>query len=357
MTIIGCVGQGFVGGSLTTVFSERNVRVFCYDKSGKIAPGGDVPHRWDLKPLENFFITNIAPNIEASPSLNPELLEASIDSLKEFGKELKSNPAGSVKELVVNSEQWEEHSKIYFVCVPTPMKESGECDTSIVESVLDELASVPGERIAVIKSTVPPGSTEKWNKKYKEQKLQVVFSPEFLREASALDDMRNQDRIIIGGPKKATKKVRELFMSAFPNTPIHRTNSTNAEMVKYITNCFLAVKVSFANEIYQLCESMENKGVDIDYDRTIELAILDKRLGDSHWKVPGPMPADDGSGKLSLGFGGSCFIKDLNALISLAKTYEVDPKVMENAWFKNLEVRPARDWEKLVGRAVSKKEK
>ena len=85
----------------------------------------------------------------------------------------------------------------------------------------------------------------------------------------------------------------------------------------------------------------------------IEYATFDKRLGASHWKVPGPMPADD-TGEPAFGFGGSCFVKDLNALMFQAKKLGVDPKVMRGVWDKNLEVRPEKDWENLIGRAVSK---
>jgi UDPglucose 6-dehydrogenase len=113
----------------------------------------------------------------------------------------------------------------------------------------------------------------------------------------------------------------------------------SAEMVKYVANCFLATKVSFANEIYQIC-----KAIGVDYNGVIETAMLDNRLGTSHWKVPGP----DGH----FGFGLTCFPKDLNALIKLAELNGVDPKVMKAVWEKNLEVRPERDWELMKGRAV-----
>jgi UDPglucose 6-dehydrogenase len=101
----------------------------------------------------------------------------------------------------------------------------------------------------------------------------------------------------------------------------------------------LATKVSFANEIYQICKEMG-----VDYNTVISTATLDKRLGKSHWKVPGP----DGH----YGFGLTCFPKDLNALIRLAESHGVDAKVMKAAWEKNLEVRPERDWEQMKGRAV-----
>lgn len=316
MKSIACVGQGFVGGSLTTVFSERKIPVFVYDKAGKIAPGGI-----DLVDYED----------EAANVRTP------------------------IHNFVLACEDELTFSGIYFVCLPTPMFEDGSADVTIVEGVLKELAAIPGNRIAVVKSTVPPGSTEKWNSMFESSGLRVVFNPEFLREATALDDMRNQTRIILGGPRPHINKVKELFQSAFSNVPVIKTSSTTAEMVKYVTNIHLAVKVSLANEFFQICEALDKKGANIDYDKVIEYALHDERLGQSHWRVPGPMPADD-SGDPAFGFGGSCFVKDISALMSVARVLGIDPKVMNGAWEKNLEVRPQRDWEKLVGRAVSKKD-
>lgn len=308
---IAVIGQGFVGGSLTTVFTERGVSVFAYDKSGRYAPG----------------------------------------ALGCPGGAGAGFP-DSISELIGDNEGAPGFSNVYFVCVPTPMREDGSADLSIVESVLEDLAFVPGERIAVIKSTVPPGSTESWNKRYNEKGLYVIFNPEFLTEANALDDMRNQNRIILGGPRPHINVVKNVFQTAFPSVPIIKTSSTTAEMVKYVTNIHLAVKVSLANEFYQICQALDKNDSNIDYDKVIEYALHDDRLGRSHWKVPGPMPSDD-TGELVFGFGGSCFVKDINALMSQAKSLGVDPKVMRGAWEKNLEVRPGRDWEKLKGRAIS----
>jgi UDPglucose 6-dehydrogenase len=167
--------------------------------------------------------------------------------------------------------------------------------------------------------------------------------------------MREQNRIILGGPRPYINTVRNIFQRAFPKVPIVKTSSTTAEMVKYVTNCMLAVKVSFANEVSQICEALDNNGLNIDYDKVVEYAKFDRRLGDSHWSVPGPVPTHDG--RHVRGFGGHCFPKDINALMSVARQYNIDPKVMQAAWEKNLEVRGPddRDWEKQVGRAVSKR--
>ena len=231
-----------------------------------------------------------------------------------------------------------DESDVIFVCVPTPMKKDGSCDISIVESVIDEIEDVDiSGKIVVIKSTVPPGTTERLNKKYKN--ISVVFNPEFLTEANFIEDFKNQDRIIIGGIRPASTKVRQLFYKAFPNAHIIKTSSTIAEMVKYTTNCFLSTKVSFANEMKQICDK-----IDVDYDKVIEYATYDERLGKSHWSVPGP----DGH----YGFGGSCFPKDINALIRFSNDLGLWLHTLMGAWHTNCDVRPEEDWKELKGRAV-----
>ena len=231
-------------------------------------------------------------------------------------------------------------SDVIFVCLPTPMEINGDCHLDIVENTLLGLDVIEKCKTIVVKSTIPPGTTRKWNKKFKT--LQIVFNPEFLTEANSINDFKNQTRIIIGGPKRASSKVRRIFTKAFPKVKIIKTDSTYAEMVKYVTNSFLATKVSFANEMYQICE-----GLDIDYDKVVEYATHDERLGYSHWNVPGP----DGD----FGYGGHCFPKDIGALISLAHDLNVRPRMLTATECKNNDVRTNRDWEKQEGRAVINK--
>jgi len=235
-----------------------------------------------------------------------------------------------------------DRNDIIFVCVPTPMRKDGSCDTSIVESVVHELnglaITIQGtNRIVVIKSTIPPGTTDRLNKECKN--ITVIFNPEFLTEANFIDDFKNQNRIIIGGQRPASTKLRQVYSLAFPDATIVKTGSKTAEMVKYMTNTFLATKVSFANEMYNICSRL-----DIDYDKVVEYSTYDERLGKSHWAVPGP----DGK----MGFGGSCFPKDINALIQLGLELDMTPEVLIAAWHTNLDVRPEQDWKELKGRAV-----
>jgi len=231
-------------------------------------------------------------------------------------------------------------TKMTFLCVPTPMRASGQCDLRILRLALDEIsASARTENyIVVIKSTIPPGTTEQLNTEY--SNLDIVFNPEFLTEANAVEDYKNQNRIIIGGDRPSSTYVKQIFAKAFPKVPIIKTSSTIAETIKYVTNTFLSMKVSYANEIYQICKSL-----DIDYDKVIEYARYDERLGNSHWSVPGP----DGD----FGFGGHCFPKDIAALQFVAKTYGIDSTMLDAAIAKNKMVRTDLDWEKQVGRAVS----
>lgn len=231
-----------------------------------------------------------------------------------------------------------EKAEIIFTCLPTPMRKDGSCDLSILEKVVYEIDSLNLQNIIVVKSTVPPGTTKQFNEKC--ENTQVVFNPEFLTEANFIDDFKNQNRIIIGGPRPATTTVKNMFRKVFQEIPIIKTGSNTAESVKYFINCFLATKVSFANEFKQICDK-----VDVDYDKVVEYALYDQRLGRSHFSTPGP----DGK----RGFGGSCFPKDLNALIHISLSLGLNPVVLAAAWEKNLEVRPERDWEQLKGRAIS----
>lgn len=233
-------------------------------------------------------------------------------------------------------------SETIFVCLPTPMNKDGSCDTSILNESLSNIDLVADNletiRTIIIKSTIPPGTTDKFNKQY--PALNIVFNPEFLTERNAVKDFENQNRIIIGGPRPVTTEVKTIFSKVFPKSHIIKTDSSHAEMIKYMTNTFLATKISFANEIYQLCNKLN-----IDYDKVVEYATLDDRLGESHWGVPG----HDGD----LGFGGHCFPKDLAALLYLSYHYNTTNGVLKATQETNDKVRSNRDWEKMKGRAVS----
>ena len=231
---------------------------------------------------------------------------------------------------------------VMFVCVPTPMNvKDGSCHTDIVEEVITEINEIVLETesypyhikpIVVIKSTVPPGTTDRLHSK--NRGIDVIFNPEFLTEMNFIEDFKNQSRIILGGIRRGTNKLRQIYSRVFPHATIVKTGATYAEMVKYFVNCFLATKVSFANEMKQICD-----GVGIDYDKVVEYATYDERLGKSHWAVPGP----DGD----FGFGGHCLPKDVSAIVS-----EFGSDLLKSVLDVNDKVRKNRDWEDMKGRAV-----
>ena len=227
-----------------------------------------------------------------------------------------------------------DNSDIIFVCLPTPMNQDGSCHVDIVEKELNYINDNT-DAIVVIKSTVSPGTTARWNKQF--GNITIVFNPEFLTEANAIQDFENQTRVILGGPRKGTTKLKQLYSKVFPKAHVVKTDSTYAEMVKYVTNSFLATKVSFANEMYQICE-----GLGVDYDKVIEYACYDDRLGKSHWAVPGP----DGD----FGYGGHCFPKDVKALIKVAIDNDLLPKMLIATDDKNKEMRKNKDWIDMKGR-------
>lgn len=234
-------------------------------------------------------------------------------------------------------EEIRQKCRIVFICVPTPMHNTGRCDISIVDNVISQFSDLNG-LIIVNKSTVIPGTTDELNLKYKN--LEIIFNPEFLTERNAVEDYRNQERIILGGPRPATSIVKNIFSKVFPNATLIKTGSKHAEMVKYFTNAFLATKVSFANEMYDLCSKLE-----LDYDKVIEYCQYDKRIGNSHLNVPGP----DGD----FGFGGHCFPKDLSAIIYLTEQVGSINNIFKSVMLTNDKVRKNRDWEKMYGRAIN----
>jgi len=258
-----------------------------------------------------------------------------VDDILIYDKDPKRSKH-TMQELVCNA-------AVIFVCVPTPMFESGECDLSIVEYVCSKLSNFEhiDKKVIVIKSTVVPGTIENLAKKY--PKMNFVFNPEFLTERRARLDFINAARIVLGSDNPlANDIVEKLYRIRFPYRKIIKTNLGTAQLIKYMANCFFATKVSFMNEMHQICEAIEGN-----WDKAVEGFILDGRIGNSHIDVPG----HDGD----FGFGGKCFPKDINAMIKKAESLGIDPKVMKGAWEKNKEVRKNLNWYNIPG-AVSTKE-
>ena len=239
--------------------------------------------------------------------------------------------ASSIEELC-------DEAKIIFVALPTPMQSDGRCDLSIIRGAMADISSHYRNNIIILKSTVPPGTCEDIVRAH--PNLRLVFSPEFLTEANFVEDFRTCNRMIFGGNIADTSECVKLLYSVFPDKYYVMTEWRIAEMVKYFINTFLASKVAFANEMYEICNAAGIEYVDVK-----KFALLDNRICDSHLNVPGP----DGD----CGFGGTCFPKDINALMYFAQQNDIDPLVLRSAWDKNLKVRKNRDWLTMFGRAVS----
>lgn len=220
-----------------------------------------------------------------------------------------------------------------FICVPTPPNNDGSCDTSIVSTVIHKInyevdkakanMITPPNPILVIKSTMPPGTTDTLQQT---STLSLVFWPEFLTEANHLKDLQEATRIILGGSTTATLKLSPLLAPYFPNAMIAHTVASMAESVKYATNAFLATKVAFANEMFGLVTDL-----DLDYRHFHDLFVLDPRITRSHLQVPGP----DGK----FGFGGSCLPKDLKGLLHTLQEKKLIHHVIEGVLKSNQEVR------------------
>ena len=230
-------------------------------------------------------------------------------------------------------------SDYIFISVPTPSNDDGSINLDIVDDALRSINEINNrDNVILLRSTMVPGSTLAFQKKY--PKLNIVFNPEFLTERSANFDFINQARFIVGGDSKNTSKVAKLFKWRFGDSiPVIETNYQTAELIKYMNNCFFATKVSFMNEMRIVSDKCG-----ADWDKAVDGFIRDGRIGHSHLNVPG----HDGK----FGFGGSCFPKDIQALIDFGKTYGINLNTLSGAWQTNLEVRPEKDWEKLLGRAV-----
>ena len=229
-------------------------------------------------------------------------------------------------------------SDIIFLSVPTPSNLDGSMNIDIVDRALTDIDEHGTNAVILLRSTVVPGTTRKLQDKY--PNLRLVFNPEFLTERSANFDFINQDRVILGGDINDVEVAEDLFKSRFGSTlSILKTNYETAELIKYMTNTFFATKISFLNDMKLIADKSG-----VIWEDAIDGFIRDGRVGHSHLNVPG----HDGK----YGFGGSCFPKDIQALINFGKELGVEMSVLEGAWKTNLKVRPEKDWENLKGRAI-----
>lgn len=252
--------------------------------------------------------------VKAINSGNPPIYETGLEDLlkKNVGKKLQAR----------NDYQSVKTADIVFISVGTPPKPDGSADLSYIESasysVGKELKNNPHFCVVIVKSTVPPGTTEKIVRPAvlsasgkTEDKIGFAMNPEFLREGRAVEDFLHPDRIVIGSSDgHVGDLVSDIYHGLF--APVIRTGLTSAEMIKYTSNAFLATKISFSNEIGNICK---NLGIDV-YE-VMKGVGCDHRIG--------PQFLNAGAG-----FGGSCFPKDVSALISLAKNVGEDPVLLRS---------------------------
>lgn len=245
-------------------------------------------------------------------------------------------------------------TEITFITVSTPSNVDGRMNLKYVEEATKSIGQVlkakDGYHVVVLKSTVIPGATkeiiipilERYSAKSVPEDIGVCMNPEFMREGKAISDFLNMNRVIIGevkGDRRAGDKLIELFESFSIKNMIMRIGLTEAEMIKFANNAFLATRVSFANEIGNICNALGINGHIV-----MEALTLDPRFGKSHLK-PGPA------------YGGSCLPKDVKGLIAKAKDIGYEPKLLESVEVVNEEQKEkiVRLCEKVLGKLENKK--
>lgn len=237
-----------------------------------------------------------------------------------------------------------ERSDFIFICLPTPMKETGEIDLSYIEAALYEInkyvpqkISAASGKIIVIRSTVVPGSTNRFMVKF--PLLNIVVVPEFLTEAHAWDDIVNTSRIVIGTNDRIVfTALKTLFSIVHESVDFILMESVEAELYKYACNYFLSMTSLAATELFFIC-----KALGVDYRIIQKYLKYDKRIG-THTEVPGP----DGD----VGIGGKCLPKDLSALAHLASKNNYTPILIDAGISLNERTRTNKDWKQIKG-AVS----
>lgn len=280
--VISVIGTGYVGLVTGAVFADFGSEVYCVDIDKE--------------------------KINALKKGKTPFFEPGLEEL--VGKNLKANRlffTTSYTEAIPDSE-------VIFICVGTPSKENGEADLKYVRTAIQEaLKLINNKTLIVIKSTVPVGADEQFEKLVPnnlKNKIEFASCPEFLREGSAVNDAAFPDRVVIGtNSEDASKTLRELYKPF--NSKILVCDLRSAQMIKYVSNTFLATKISFANMVANLCEK-----VGADVEAVLEGAGMDKRITRTFF-YPG------------VGYGGSCFPKDVSAFINIFKSQGLDASLFE----------------------------
>lgn len=279
------IGTGYVGLVAGTCLADIGNKVVCVDSDEE-----------KIKKLQNAQIPIYEPGLEELISFNTK------DGRLKFSCDLEN----AVK-----------NSEVCFITVGTPQFDDGSCDLTAVYSVVKDIAKyMNGYKVIVNKSTVPVGTIEKISEILKSNTkfdFDLVYNPEFLKQGAAVDDFLSPDRIIIGAESKRAISTMQEIYSPFMRTAnrIILMDIKSAEMTKYAANAFLATKISFINEISNICEKV---GADIEM---VRVGIsTDDRIG-KQFLFPG------------IGYGGSCFPKDVNSLISTAEKLGCDNGILK----------------------------
>ena len=298
---IGIIGTGYVGLVTGACFAEFGVYVTCVDKDKK-----------KIKALKDGYI----------PFFEPRLEEFVQRNIKEGRLTFSTDIIDAVRS-----------SLVIFIAVGTPPRGDGSADLKYVEEVAKEIASnLDGYRVIVTKSTVPVGTVDRIRKiisKHRKEQVDfdIVSNPEFLREGSAVEDFMRPNRVVIGANStQAVSIMKDIYKPLYLiETPFVITNIESAELIKYASNSFLATKISFINEIANLCEK-----VGADVHMVAKGMGLDQRINPK-FLHPGP------------GYGGSCLPKDTNALLKMAEEHGVELGIVDATIRAN-----ERQWESMT---------
>lgn len=303
MKKLAVIGTGYVGLVSGTCFADIGNNVTCCDINEE-----------KINSLQNGVIPIFEPGLEDMVKRNVE--EGRLSFTHEISKAMQE-------------------ADIIYIAVGTPMAESGEADLRYVDAVAKTIGeNLNGYKVVVNKSTVPVGTGKRVYKIIKEvsggnQEFDVVSNPEFLREGTAIDDTMNMERAVIGATSDKAACIIEELHAPF-NTIVIKSDVESAEMIKYASNAFLATKISFINDIANICER-----VGADVTKVSEGMGLDSRIGRKFLNA-------------GIGYGGSCFPKDTSALLHIAKTVGYDFKLIRavietNEYQKNLLTKKVED--------------
>ncbi len=282
---IAVVGTGYVGLVSGTCFAETGNNVICVDIDKE-----------KVDKLKSGILTIYEPQLDVY-----------------FERNIKQNRLS----FTTNLQEAIEEAEVIFLALPTPPGEDGSADLSYVLGVAEQLGSmIKDYKVIVDKSTVPVGTADRVHKALAKNAtcdFDVVSNPEFLREGYAVEDFLKPERVVIGTSSERAQKVMKRLYEPFvrQGNPIIMMDEKSAELTKYAANSFLATKISFMNEIANLCEL-----VDADVDMVRMGMGSDSRIG-KRFLFPG------------IGYGGSCFPKDVQALVKTANEYKYDFKILD----------------------------